>query len=190
MMYTGFMPHPKWTRLSTEACFETPYYTFSHDRYVLPDGSVGDYHYLDLPGSVMIVPVCPDGRLVMVRQHRYLMGRASLEFPAGGMKQDSDAEAEARRELREEAGLEASIWTGVGAFAPYNGVSNELCRVFVASDLQQVAPEPEPTEELEVVRVPASRFSELVRSKKMWDGMSMVAYQYYELWRGQVRDRG
>ena len=176
---------PKWTRLSRQPFLETPYYTFSHDRYVRPDGTVGDYHYLDIPGSVMIVPQCDDGRLVLVRQHRYLMDRVSLEFPAGGMEAGASALANARRELREEAGLVAARWARVGEFAPYNGVSNELCRVFVASGLEQVDPEPEPSEELEVVHLPADQFTELVASGQMWDGMSMAAYGYYRLWLGE-----
>ena len=164
MGYTVAMPTAKWTRLSRHPLLQTPYYTISHDRYVRPDGDHADYHYLDTPGSVIIVPVCADGRLVMIRQHRYLMGRVSLEFPAGGMEPGEDAQTSARRELQEEAGLEAQILLEVGTFAPYNGVSNELCRVFVASDLRQVAAAPEPTEELEVVRLAARRFQELVRS--------------------------
>lgn len=185
MGYTPGMDDPKkWTRLSRHTFLETPWYNVSHDRYVRPDGTVGDYHYLDIPGSVMILPVCDDGRLVMVRQFRYLMGRASLEFPAGGMV-DGDAEANARRELREEAGLEAAYWRKLGEFAPYNGVSNEVCRVFVATDLSQVGPEPEASEEIEVVRIPAHRFDALVQNGEMWDGMSMAAFRYLEQWMEQ-----
>jgi len=180
------MAPPKWTTLSSKPFFETPYWAFSHDSYVRPDGTEGDYHYLDIPGSVMIVPVCADGRLVMVRQFRYLVGRMSLEFPAGGMDREADARTNARRELREEAGLEAESWDQVGEFAPYNGVSNELCRVFVASGLRQVGPQPEPTEELEVVRVPAGQITGLVHRGELWDGMSMAAHRYYELWRAEA----
>ncbi len=183
------MSPPKWTQISKHPFLQTPWYDISHDRYVRPDGDLGDYHYLDIPGSVMILPVCDDGRLVMVRQFRYLVGRTSLEFPAGGMV-DDDAEANARRELREEAGLEAGTWRRLGAFAPYNGVSNEVCRVFLAADLVQVEPEPEPSEEIEVVRLPAADLPEMIRDGRLWDGMSLAALRYYELFVEQEGRQG
>ena len=75
----------KWQQISRETLFDNPYYRISHDRYRRPDGEIGDYYYVDIPGSTMVVPALADGRLVLVRQYRYLMARPSLEFPAGGL---------------------------------------------------------------------------------------------------------
>ncbi|RPJ45523.1 MAG: NUDIX hydrolase, partial [Candidatus Latescibacterota bacterium] len=118
-----------WVRLSNEVLFRSPWVSFEHDRFRLPDGAEGDYYYVRSPGAVMVVPFDDEGRVLLVRQYRYLLGEDSLEFPAGGLKAGSDPEAQARAELREEAGFDARSWTAAGRFASWNGVSNEVCRV-------------------------------------------------------------
>jgi ADP-ribose pyrophosphatase len=182
------MDEKKWTRLSKETVLTTRWYTLSHDRYVLPGGEVGDYHYIDIPGAAMVIPLLRSGEVVLVRQYRYLMGRQSVELPAGGIKIGSDDPlATARAELREEAGYEAARWRRIGEFAPYNGASNELCHLFVAEDLTQVAAEPDATEEMEVITLPFDRVLAGIRSGEIWDGMTLAALCIYQLWRAQAR---
>jgi len=172
--------HPKYSRLSHETLASCPYYDYCHDTYVMPDGNVGNYYYLDLLGSTMAVPVLPDGRFVLVRQHRYLVNRASLEFPAGGLKRGLDPLENARAELREEAGYVAARWTKIGAFAPCNGLSNEMCHVYIAEDLSVVGAAPEPSEEIEVVELTAAEIEEKIRTGALWDGMTLAALRQYE----------
>ncbi len=173
---------PKWTRLHRETVFSCDYYDLAHDRYQQPDGQAGDYYYISIPGSTMIVPRLADGRLVLTRQHRYLVGRPSVEFPAGGIKRGVAALENARRELREEAGRLADSWRRIGEFAPYNGVSNELCQVYLAEDLRQVPAAPEPTEELEVLVMEVAELDRAIAAGEIWDGMTIAAFALYERW--------
>lgn len=172
---------PKYQRLSREPFFSCPFYTFFHDRYRLPDGSVGDYYYLDIPGASMVVPVTEDGKLLLVRQWRYLMGKASLEFPAGGMREPGDPRLNARNELEEEAGFVAADLREIGRCAPYNGASNELCHVYLATGLGQAAARPDPTEEMELVSLDADEVARLIRDGEIWDGQTISAFYYFLL---------
>jgi ADP-ribose pyrophosphatase len=178
------MKSGKWTRLSKRTVFSCPYYSLAHDRYRLPGGEAGDYHYVDIPGSTMIVPQLDDGRLVLTRQHRYLMGRPSVEFPAGGLPAGVTPLDNAARELREEAGYRAARWERIGEFAPYNGVSNEVCHLFVARDLAPVPARPEPTEEFEVLQLERAEVGRLIASGELWDGMTIAAFALFERWPG------
>ena len=174
----------KWTRLSKRTVFSCPYYDLSHDRYQLPGGEAGDYHYVDIPGSTMIVPQLEDGRLVLTRQHRYLMGRPSVEFPAGGLPPGVTPRENAARELREEAGYRATRWEKIGEFAPYNGVSNEICHLFTARELTAVPAAPEPTEEFELLRLTRVEVDRLIVGGELWDGMTIAAFALFERWQG------
>ena len=173
----------KWARLFKATVLETPYYRFSRDEYVLPGGGKGEYHYIDIGGSAMVVPVLASGKLVLVRQYRYLLGRESLEFPAGGMKQGSDALATARAELREEAGYVADRLEQIGEFAPYNGASNEMCHVFVARELSPVSAEPDATEEMEIVTLSRDEVRAKIASGEIWDGMTVASFHFLEHFR-------
>jgi ADP-ribose pyrophosphatase len=123
----------------------------------------------------MVVPLRADGQLVLVSQHRYLHGRASLELPAGGIKRGRSPLETARDELREEAGLVAAHWEKLGEFAPCNGLSDELCHVYLAAELSDVPRAPDPTEELEVIALGLDEVSQRIASGELWDGMTIAA---------------
>ncbi|MEM7165600.1 MAG: NUDIX hydrolase [Planctomycetota bacterium] len=172
----------KWQQISKEPLLQNPYYRISKDQYSLPGGGVGEYMYVDIPGSSMVVPVRDDGSLVMVRQYRYLMQRTSLEFPCGGVVEGVDPLENAQRELKEEAGHAARDWHELGRFAPYNGVSNEYCYVFLATNLTAIGAEPEETEEIEIVYLRPDEVRAQIDTGDLWDGMTIASLSVYESW--------
>src|SRR5919204_40986 len=88
------------------------------------------------PGSVGIIPRQSDGRIVLVRQFRYVTGQELWEIPAGTLdKSGEDIPAAARRELAEEAGLKAERWTMLGSAYLAPGYCDELMTFFLAEDL-------------------------------------------------------
>jgi len=161
--------------LSSETRFRCPYWHMIHDRYRLPSGAVTDYFFVRTGGSTMVIPVEADGRLVLVRQHRYLLGRDSLEFPCGGVPVGEDPVANAEKELREETGFRARDLRRIGEFAPYNGVADEICHVYLARDLFQVGVDPDATESIEVVRQSPADVEAAIASGEIWDGMTLAA---------------
>lgn len=173
----------RWTRLCRRLFFDAEYYQFFHDRFRLPDGQEGDYYYLDIPGSSMVVPLLSDGRMLLVRQYRYLMDRHSVEFPAGGMRSQTDPLKNAEKELAEETGFVAGRWTELGSFAPYNGASNEMCHVFLAEQLTRARgddAQPEATEEFELLRLRPSEVAAMIDDGRIWDGQTVVSFHYWQ----------
>jgi len=165
----------RWTRLSNEVLFRSPYVSFEHDRFRLPDGEEGDYYYVRSPGAVMVVPVDDEGKVILVRQYRYLLDEDSLEFPAGGIKEGTDPLEQAKAELREEAGVDAAEWTRVGRFASWNGATNEICLVYLARGLTPAAADPDRTEEFERVRLGWDELLAMAASNELFDGMTLAS---------------
>jgi ADP-ribose pyrophosphatase len=173
-----------WTTRGEETLHRNPWWLYKRDRVVLPSGEEGEYHYVQTPGSVMVIPVGTDGRFLLVRQYRYLNRRESIEFPAGGIKDGQSAEDAARAELREEAGAAAGVLEEIGYFNPFNGVTDELCHVFVASELVAVAAQPDVTEEFELLRLDRAELLAAAAAGTLWDGMTLAALSLYEAVRG------
>jgi 8-oxo-dGTP pyrophosphatase MutT (NUDIX family) len=165
-----------WRKISREVVRKNSWWTYFLDKVTLPSGNVGEYHYVHSPGSTMIIPVLPDGRVLAVNQFRYLARKESIEFPCGSMKDGTDFEKTAARELREETGYLAGQWTLVGEFNPYNGVTDEMCRVFLARELRYTGSEPDETEEFEMVPMTPFEFDDAVLAGSIWDGMSIAAW--------------
>jgi len=170
------MPLTPWKKRSESIVFRNPYWTYKRDSFELPSGKPGEYHYVHTNGSSMVVPVQEDGTLLLVNQYRYLLGRESAEFPCGSVKDGSTHEETARQELTEEAGYFAGSLVLTGEFNPYNGVTDEMCRVYVAKDLRFVGGEPDETEEFELLRVTPAEVEARIRSGAIWDGMTIVAW--------------
>ncbi|MBL8016279.1 MAG: NUDIX hydrolase, partial [Ignavibacteria bacterium] len=121
----------RWKKLTTEIKFVNNWWSYKVDSYSLPDGSKGEYHYVFTHGSAFIVPVTSAGKILLVKQYRYLNDRFSLEFPGGGVKKEDNHDFEAQKELVEETGFEGEL-EYAGLFNPYNGVTNEICKVYIA----------------------------------------------------------
>lgn len=172
-------------RLSREVLVDNPWHRYCRDRYIHRDGSVGVYYYVDMPGSAACIPVFADGSTVLLRVHRYLLGGDFWEFPIGGMKDGEEAMLVAQKELREEAGLTARRWTPLGRFAPYKGVSNEVCHYFLAQDLDEGAQELEPSEQISVHRMPMPEARRLLVDQDCSDGQSLSGLVLLERWLGR-----
>ena len=104
----------------------------------LPNAGSAVREYIVHPGAVLIVPVLPDGALVVERQYRYPMNRAFVEFPAGKLDAGESPLATAQRELREETGYTAQRWTRLGVVHPVISYSTEQIELYVAHDLTHV----------------------------------------------------
>lgn len=169
-------------RLSREVLVDNAWHRYCRDRYVQADGSEGVYFYVDMPGSCAAIPWFDDGTTMLVRVHRYLLGRDLWEFPIGGMRVGDEPLAVAQKELHEEAGLLAAQWTALGRFAPYKGVSNEVCWFFLARGLTQDVQSLEPSERITTRRLPFAAAKELLLDQELGDGQSMAGLMLFERW--------
>ena len=177
------MPLPRWKKLSSEVRFRNAWWTYRLDRFVLPGGKEGEYHHVHTEGSAMVVPVTGDGRLLLVNQYRFLLDRESLEFPGGGVKPGQAPEDAARAELAEEGGVGATELVHLGRFNPYNGVTDELCDLYLARGLvHDPHAAPEETETLEVAPLTVADFEARVASGEIWDGMTLAAWCLARRW--------
>jgi 8-oxo-dGTP pyrophosphatase MutT (NUDIX family) len=95
---------------------------------------------LEHPGAVIVLAVDAEERVFCLAQYRHPAGRRFVEIPAGLCDSDGEDPLEvARRELREEAKLEAADWTHLASTYSSPGISNELMHVYLARDLREVS---------------------------------------------------
>jgi ADP-ribose pyrophosphatase len=102
------------------------------------------------PGAVAIVALDRDDRLWLVRQRREAVRKELLELPAGLVEEGEEPVASAKRELKEECGLEGGEWRELGAFYTSPGFADERIVVFAAEKLEIGEPDPDEGEEVGV----------------------------------------
>lgn len=130
------------------------------DTFTAPDGSTIRRDFILHPGAVVILPVLDAERVVLLRNHRWVVGETLWEVPAGTREPNEPLEDCAKRELAEETGYTAARWTYLGFLYASPGVMNEQLHLFVAEELTAGTMAPEADEQLEPVTV---RLDEAVR---------------------------
>ncbi|HUR53393.1 MAG TPA: NUDIX hydrolase [Gemmataceae bacterium] len=130
------------------------------DTFTAPDGATVKRDAIRHPGAVVILPVLDADHVVLLRNHRFVIGETLWEVPAGTVEVGEPLEDCARRELTEETGYTAARWRSLGYLFASPGVLDEKLHLFVAEDLTPGDASPEPEEELHPVTV---RFDEAIR---------------------------
>lgn len=166
-------------KLSSRVHFKNKWWTYKIDEYTFPDASSGEYHYVTTSGSTMVIPVLDNNKFIMTKQFRYLMQKESLEFPGGGIKTGLEAQQNALEELEEEAGYRTESIYEIGSFNPFNGVTDEICKVYLADNLIACKPKPEASEEFEILTLNYNEITNKIKTGEIWDGMSLAAWSIY-----------
>jgi 8-oxo-dGTP pyrophosphatase MutT (NUDIX family) len=150
-----------WKTLTSRIAYENAWMRVREDAVLRPDGQEGIYSVVELRPSVGVVALNAAQEIVLVGQWRYPLGRYSWEIPRGGSTAgETDPEAVAKRELREEAGVEASHWQKLGAVDVNNGITSDVEHLFLATGLACGESHQDPEEQIEVRWTP---FDEAVR---------------------------
>ena len=175
-------PNP-WRVLGSRPVYENPWISVREDEVVRPDGNPGIYgvvHYKNT--AVGVLPV-EDGHVYLVGQYRYPLERYSWEIPEGGCPEHEDPLQAARRELKEETGLQADHWEKLGEADLSNSVADERAVWFLATGLSAGKQKPDGTEVLGVRRVPLEEAIQMTLDGRMRDALSQLALLGYALGR-------
>jgi ADP-ribose pyrophosphatase len=135
-----------------------------------------------------MLPFADDDTVLLVRQWRYPLGRATWEMPTGAMHPGETPEAAVQRELAEETGVEAGRLRRVTAFSTSKSVLDETANLYLCFDLRPAGSEaePDPTELITVRPFPFDEALAMVLSGEIVDAMSIIAL----LWADRRRRLG
>jgi ADP-ribose pyrophosphatase len=149
-------------------------FTVQIETLTLPNGHELRAEVVRHPGSVVIVPITDDGRVILVRQYRAPLGQWAWELPAGSLKPGENIEQAARRECHEEVGLIPGRLDRLGSFYPTPGYCDEEMNFFRASGLREAragdeAAQPDEDEDIETKRFTLDELRSMIRSGEIID---------------------
>ncbi len=153
------------------------------DSVALPDGSAATREYIVHPGAVMVVPILDDGRLALVRQFRYPLGRALLEFPAGKLDAGESTQRCAQRELAEETGYRATEWARACLIHNACAYSTEGIEIWLARGLTLGERAPDPGELIDLCLMGAAELDALASRGELTDVKTLMGLLWLQKWR-------
>ena len=111
------------------------------DRVRTPDGDEVDREVVERPGAVGVVPITPQGRVLLLHQYRQPVGRPLIELPAGLLDVAGEAPVDAaQRELIEELGMRAGVLDQLTVFWNSAGWTDERTHLYLGRELQPAEP--------------------------------------------------
>jgi ADP-ribose pyrophosphatase len=127
---------------------------------------------------VAIIPILSDGRILLVRQYRYAVGKELLEIPAGTIEAGESPQECAVRELSEETGYEAERMKELTRFYTAPGYSSELINIFVAEGLKSGSRNLEEDEEIKVEAFKPDEILNMISRHVIEDGKTICGILY------------
>lgn len=148
-----------------------------------PDGSRGELEIVRHPGACAVLPLvapaerCDGGTatgVILLKQYRHAVGGVIWEAPAGKLDGDESPESCARRELREETGIEAANLQALTTLYTTPGFTDERIHLFLATGLTFGAPAPEGHEFIDVRTVDLEAALAMVERGEIGDAKTVA----------------
>jgi ADP-ribose pyrophosphatase len=170
------LPDNPWRTHSSRIVYGNSWIRVREDQVTRPDGGPGIYSVVEIRPSVGIVALNERDEIVLVGQWRYPHNHYSWEIPRGGSQAgEIDMLEVARRELAEEAGLQARNWQKLTTVDCCNGVVDDLQTFYLATGLTAIEAQCDPEEEIAVCWKPFDEAVEMSLDGRITEVSSMAA---------------
>lgn len=145
-----------------------------------PDGSTAERDYIVHPGSVVLVPVLDDGRVVLIRNWRHSLRRTLWELPAGTIEPAGEEPLKcAGRELIEETGYEAATIAPLLSFFAAPGLADEHMRAYLCTGLRHVGQSTDDAEHIVVEPVTADEAVAMIGDGRIVDAKTIAVLLWW-----------
>ena len=166
-----------WKTIQSDLIFQNPWIELYQDKVEIRTGKMMHYTWYKSSDVAVIVPFLYNDTLVMVRQYRYPLHKVLLEFPAGHIEKNEDAEKTARRELLGETGYLAKAIEELYVYHPSVSISKQLVHIFRAKDLFKGESKHDTMEDIRSIEIVSlKKLMEMVRERKIDSAGTLIAY--------------
>ena len=179
-------------QLSRRVVYENHWMQVNEDKVLFPAGFEGIYGVVEKTDFAIILPVHADGRIQMVQQYRYPISRRCWELPQGSWEDSSDSSPEelARGELAEETGYRAGKMEKIGQMFPAGGLLNQLCHMFVATELSEGQTNREATESDMITEAfSLEEIMQMFATGEMVDANTLATIGYWKMMKASKADQ-
>ena len=165
--------------LRSEMIYQGKVFGLRRDEVVEPSGLRATREVITHPGSVVVLPVLPDGRIVMIRQYRHATRQYLWELVAGRKEPEETPKQGAARELLEETGYRAKRFKVFLDVFPTPGFLEERMYLLLAEGLTAGEAQPEEDEKIEVRAYRVNELKQMIKSGRLRDAKSIAGILYY-----------
>lgn len=167
--------------ISSEKVYQGRILDVALEKHAMPDGREAKFEIIRHPGGAAVLPILPDGQVLLIRQFRPAIGTMVYEIPAGRLEPNESPVECAGRELIEEVGYSASQLTTLGGFWSTVGFCDEYIYLFLGEGLTAAQQALEPDELIELCPMSITEALGKIKSGEILDSKTQLALLQYQL---------
>ena len=165
--------------LGSKTIYTGPVFGIRRDELVEPGGVRTTREMITHSGSVVVLPVLPDGRVLLIRQYRHAARQFLWELVAGRIDEGESPRKAAARELMEETGYRAKRFRIFLDFFPTPGFLEEKMFILLAEGLTEGIAQPEADEKIESRAYGRKELEQMIQKRIIRDGKTIAGLLYY-----------
>src|SRR5712692_4934638 len=165
--------------IRSQIIYKGPVFGIRRDEVIEPSGLRATREVITHPGSVVVLPVLSDGRILLIRQYRHAARQYLWELVAGRMDPGETPKVAAARELMEETGYRAKRMRVFLDVFPTPGFLEERMFILLAEGLTAGEAEPEEDEKIISRVYNREQLEEMIRDGKLRDAKSIAGILFY-----------
>ncbi len=159
--------------------YEGPIFGVRRDKVLEPGGLETTRELVTHPGSVVVLPVLKDGRILMIQQYRHATRQHLWELVAGRIDEGESPKQAGARELIEETGYRAKKLEVFLDVFPTPGFLEERMYILLATNLTEGEAQPEFDEKIISHAYKVNELKKMMQSGELRDAKSIAGILYY-----------
>lgn len=168
-------PDSPWRTLAAREAYRNPWLSVTEYAVRRPDGLPGIYGVVDPGDNATMLALDADDYVYLVGDFVYPIQRYQWSAPSGKVEAGEEPLHAAQRELREEAGISAALWTPLGAYYLSPGIATQISYLYLARDIHLGQPQREGTEQMTLRHLPLREAVEMCLTGEVRDAPSTLA---------------
>lgn len=172
-----------WQKLDSQVLADFRVFRLRQDTSRSPrTGQSHNFFVLDTADWINVIPVTPEGQVVLIHQFRHGVEAVTLEIPGGMVHPDDPSPAvSAARELMEETGYQAEAIVPIGTVAPNPAILSNRCHSFLALNVRPAGPiQLDSAEDIAIELVDTQAIPGLIASGRIDHALVIAAFYFYE----------
>lgn len=160
--------------LNSRSVYQNPWISVREDSVIRPGGKEGYFGVIEMKAGSSVLALTDQNAVYLVKEYKYGIERDSIELMSGALEESESPLEAAKRELKEELGLEAQQWIDLGVVDPFTTVVHSPNYMFLAIGVTEVEQHPDEGEVLEIVKVPFPEVVDMVMRSEITHAASCV----------------
>lgn len=163
-----------WKIKNSQEKYKNSWIRVREDKVLTPAGKNSIFGVVEMVAGISVLPMDSNRFVYLTKEFHYAIEQYSVEVVSGAINKGENDLKAAKRELKEELGIEAKEWVNLGVVNPFTTVIKSPAAMFLARNMNFSESMPDDTERIDIIKVKFNKAVEMVMQSKITHGPSCV----------------